>query len=54
MPSTFRTQTERDQLSTFPTVIPHWDLVTAFVISEADRQFLDRYRTDTNRLGVAL
>ena len=54
MPGTFLTQTERDQLSTFPTVIPHWDLVTAFAVSEADRRFLDRYRTDANRLGVAL
>ena len=54
MPGTFLTQTEHGQLSTFPAVIPHWDLVTAFAVSEADRQFLDRYRTDANRLGVAL
>jgi TnpA family transposase len=54
MPGTFLTQTERNQLSTFPAVIPNWDLVTAFAISAADRRFLDQYRTDANRLGVAL
>src|SRR6187200_3178187 len=54
MPGTFLTQTERDYLSTFPAVIPHWDLLTVFAVSEADRRFLDRYRTDANRLGVAI
>jgi hypothetical protein len=40
--------------SHFPDTVSHQDLLTYFALSEQDRTFIDPYRTDPHRLGVAL
>ena len=54
MPGTFLTAKEREQLASFPDDIPHWDLITSFTLTEEDHTFIQTYRNDPHRLGVAL
>src|SRR6516164_5782276 len=54
MPGTFLTTAERERLSRFPDAVSHPDLMTYFALSDHDRAFLDPYRSDSTRLGVAL
>src|SRR5262245_22293759 len=54
MPGTFLTTAERERLSRFPDAVSPPDLMTYFALSDNDRAFLDPYRSDSTRLGVAL
>ena len=54
MPGTFLTTAERERLSRFPDAVSHPDLMTYFALSHNDQAFLDPYRSDSTRLGVAL
>src|SRR5215468_6512353 len=54
MPGTFLTAKEREHLASFPDDIPHWDLITSFTLTHEDQTFIQTYRTDAYRLGVAL
>ena len=54
MPGTFLTVAERERLACFPDAVSHPDLMTYFALSENDHTFIDPYRTDSTRLGVAL
>ena len=54
MPGTFLTAAERERLACFPDAVSFPDLRTYFALSENDHTFIDLYRTDSTRLGVAL
>ena len=54
MPGTFLTTAERERLSRFPDAVSHPDLMTYFALSHNDQAFIDPYRSDSHRLGVAL
>jgi hypothetical protein len=54
MPGTFLTTAERERLSRFPASVSPPDLMTYFALSDHDHAFLDPYRSDSTRLGVAL
>ena len=54
MPGTFLTAKERERLASFPDAIPHWDLITSFTLTDEDHTFIQTYRNDPHRLGVAL
>jgi Domain of unknown function (DUF4158) len=54
MPGTFLTAKERERLASFPEDIPHWDLITSFTLTDEDHTFIQTYRNDPHRLGVAL
>ena len=54
MPGTFLTTKERERLASFPDDIPHWDLITSFTLTDEDHTFIQTYRNDPHRLGVAL
>jgi hypothetical protein len=54
MPGTFLTTAERERLSRFPDVVSPPDLMTYFALSDNDQAFIDPYRSDSHRLGVAL
>jgi TnpA family transposase len=54
MPGTFLTTAERERLSRFPDAVSYPDLMIYFALSHNDQAFIDPYRSDANRLGVAL
>jgi hypothetical protein len=54
MPGTFFTAAERARLACFPEAVSPPDLMSYFALSEHDHAFLEPYRTDSTRLGVAL
>jgi uncharacterized protein DUF4158 len=54
MPGTFLPAKEREHLASFPEDIPHWDLITSFTLTHEDQTFIQTYRNDPHRLGVAL
>lgn len=54
MPGTFLSSKERERLACFPEDIPHWDLITYFILTEQDYTFIKPYRSDAHRLAVAL
>src|SRR6516162_8619518 len=54
MPGTFLTTAERERLSRFPASVSPPDLMTYFALSDNDLAFINPYRSDATRLGVAL
>jgi TnpA family transposase len=54
MPGTFLTTAERERLSRFPDSVSPPELMIYFALSDNDLAFINPYRSDANRLGVAL
>lgn len=54
MPVQFLTETDHERLNRFPEEIPSEDLFDFFLLSELDRDEVNKQRSDSNRLGFAL
>ena len=54
MPGSFLSETERERLNQFPSLIPDEDLITFFTLSASDIIEVEKQRGDHNRLGFSL